>query len=81
MGVKGRKHAPVRMCAVCRQRFPKKELTRYVCPEDLNELEAEGPVHDPDMTQSGRGFYVCGQARCREIFPKMVKGLMKKRVR
>ncbi|CCH48002.1 YlxR family protein [Pseudodesulfovibrio piezophilus] len=70
---------PVRMCVVCRQRYPKRDLERYVCPDTMLELETDGPVPDPGKTRPGRGFYICVQARCREIFPKMIKGLMKKR--
>ncbi len=67
------------MCVACRQRFPKKELTRYVCPDTTAELETDGPVSDPGMKKPGRGYYVCVQARCRDRFPKMIVGLMKKR--
>jgi len=70
---------PVRMCVVCRERFPKTELERYVCPNEMKGLEANAPVLDPEKNKSGRGFYLCGQALCRERFPKMVMGLMKKR--
>jgi predicted RNA-binding protein YlxR (DUF448 family) len=70
---------PIRMCVVCRERFPKQELTRYVCPDTMTELETDGPVPDPEKIKPGRGFYVCVQARCREVFPKMIRGLMKKR--
>lgn len=70
---------PVRMCIACRKKFPKEELARYVCPNELQVLEANGPVPDPEKNKSGRGFYLCGQALCRERFPKMVMGLMKKR--
>lgn len=73
------KNEPVRMCVVCRQRFPKKELSRYVCPDTTLELETDGPVPDPENTKPGRGYYICVQARCRETFPKMIRGLMKKR--
>lgn len=75
----GKKHQPVRMCIACRERFPKEELTRYVCPETLRELVEKGPVPDPEKIKPGRGFYVCVQAGCRERFPKMIIGLMKKR--
>lgn len=75
----GEKHEPVRMCVVCRKRFSKGELKRYVCPETLRELVENGPVPDPEKNKPGRGFYVCVQARCRETFPKKVTGLMKKR--
>jgi hypothetical protein len=74
------KDSPVRMCVACRQRFPKEELERYVRTASADGRDTI-PVHDPDKTMPGRGYYVCGQARCRERFPKMVKGLMKKRER
>ncbi len=71
---------PVRMCVVCRERFPKEELERYVCPdEDVKGQGKYRPVPDPGKNKPGRGFYVCGQALCRERFPKMVMGLIKKR--
>ena len=73
------KKEPIRMCIACRQSFPKGELQRYVCPDTMQELETDGPVPDPEMKKPGRGFYVCVQASCREKFPKMVTGLMKKR--
>jgi hypothetical protein len=73
-------HSPERMCVVCRNRFPKEELTRYVSPEDLSGPDAS-PAPDPAMNRPGRGYYVCGQARCGERFPKMILGLMKKRAR
>lgn len=73
------KHEPVRMCVVCRRRFPKGELMRYVCPDATGSLETDGPVPDPEKNKPGRGYYVCVQDRCREIFPKMIRGLMKKR--
>lgn len=73
------KHEPTRMCVVCRQRFPKRELERYVCPDTIEELDTDGPVPDPAKVKPGRGYYICVQARCRELFPKMITGLMKKR--
>jgi hypothetical protein len=71
---------PERMCVVCRKRFPKRELLRYVRPGETDGPDA-GPIPDPAMTWPGRGYYVCGQARCRERFPKIMAGLMKKRAR
>ena len=70
---------PVRMCVACREKFLKEELERYVCPNELKELKTNGLVPDPEKNKSGRGFYLCGQALCRDKFPKMVMGLMKKR--
>lgn len=72
-------HEPVRMCVVCRERFPKRELSRYVCQENARSAGQCEPEADPAQTSPGRGYYVCEQARCREIFPKMIRGLMKKR--
>jgi len=69
------------MCIVCREKFLKEELERYVCTETTSEPTADGPVPDPGKTMPGRGFYVCGQARCRERFPQVIMGLMKKRKR
>lgn len=65
---------PVRMCAICRERFPKQELHRYALPA----AGAEGPLPDPEQKLPGRGIYVCGQDACREKFGKLGKRLMKK---
>lgn len=73
------KHEPVRMCVVCRQRLPKEELERYVRPAAAPDGEPDGPVPDPDKIMPGRGYYVCVQDRCRELFPKVARGLMNKR--
>ena len=80
MSRSGHEDGPVRMCVVCRDRFPKVALTRYVRPEDADKPDL-GPVLDPEKDKPGRGYYVCDQARCRERFPKMAMGLMKKRER
>lgn len=51
------RHRPVRMCASCRERFFKPELTRYV--------KTGGTVtEDPKQTMPGRGFYVCSSEEC-----------------
>lgn len=70
---------PVRMCVVCRKKFLKEELERYVFPNEPKEPETKSLVPDPEKKKSGRGFYLCGQALCRDKFPKKVMGLMKKR--
>ncbi|WP_419787596.1 YlxR family protein [Pseudodesulfovibrio sp.] len=70
---------PIRSCVVCRRRFPKGELERYVCPATVPDDEPDGPVLDPEKIKPGRGYYVCVQARCRELFPKVMRGLMNKR--
>ena len=73
------KNKPVRMCIACRKKFPKKELVRYVYSNELKEPETDCLVPDPGKNKPGRGFYLCGQALCRDKFPKKVMGLMKKR--
>ncbi len=55
---------PVRMCVICRQRFPKQALSRFV-------LSAAGTLAcDADHTMPGRGWYVCGQETCRQKFAR-----------
>ncbi|MDR2488616.1 MAG: YlxR family protein [Desulfovibrio sp.] len=55
----------MRMCTICRQRAPKKALTRFTrAPEGMLPL--------PDLKQKapGRGMYLCGQPQCREAFSR-----------
>ncbi|MFI3272516.1 MAG: DUF448 domain-containing protein [Pseudomonadota bacterium] len=59
------RHKPVRMCVICRRRFTKKELLRYVCP-----VEGTGPVADVRQVHPGRGWYVCGDPNCRAKMAK-----------
>ncbi len=60
----GARPGPERMCVICRQRFPKQNLTRYV--------RAPGGefVPDPKKTLPGRGWYVCGRESCQTKFSK-----------
>ena len=51
---------PVRMCVICRRRFPKGELTRYTRGA-AGEL-----IFDAKKTDPGRGWYVCADERCRQ---------------
>ena len=52
------KKQPVRMCAGCGERKPKKELIRVVrSPEGAVSLDFKGKL-------PGRGAYVCPQAGC-----------------
>ena len=49
---------PMRMCAGCRERAPKKELIRVVrTPEGRLLLDAGAKA-------SGRGAYICRKAEC-----------------
>ena len=56
-------HIPERMCVVCRQRFPRKELRRFVFHEGK-------PCFDEKQTLPGRGCYVCADPRCEQKFAK-----------
>ena len=52
------KHIPRRMCAICREQFPKRELIRLV-------RTADGQVEiDETGKKSGRGAYVCKAPGC-----------------
>ncbi|MDR2893356.1 MAG: DUF448 domain-containing protein [Deltaproteobacteria bacterium] len=53
------KRLPMRMCLVCRKRFPKSELTRFVFTDGL-------PQEDAKQNLAGRGYYVCADGGCRE---------------
>lgn len=69
------KHVPERMCLICRGKYPKNDLSRYVLPPSGEDIT---PVPDPGQIMPGRGFYVCDQARCLELF-RQAKGLKLKR--
>jgi predicted RNA-binding protein YlxR (DUF448 family) len=57
-------HAPVRMCAACRQRFPKARLLRHTRSPLGNWMP------DDDQTRPGRGRYLCSDPGCRERFAR-----------
>jgi len=64
------KHIPVRNCAVCRVKLPKRELVRIVRTPDKKV------VYDPTFKIQGRGLYLCGQKTCLDKLHK--KGLVKR---
>jgi predicted RNA-binding protein YlxR (DUF448 family) len=49
--------APVRRCAACRTRRPKKELLRFA-------RQSYGIELDPEQRRPGRGGYCCPQPAC-----------------
>ena len=52
------KHIPVRSCAACGQRLPKRELRRVV-------RTLSGTVEvDPTGKKAGRGTYLCPKEEC-----------------
>ncbi len=60
-------HVPLRTCVVCRGRFEKGLLTRYVCP--ATATTGAGLVRDTDNRTPGRGFYHCQSEACGRKFP------------
>ena len=68
-----RSNGPIRMCAVCRKRLPKRELIRYVRTpmSDANGGKGITMIQDTNQTLPGRGTYHCGEAECVERFKKM----------
>jgi predicted RNA-binding protein YlxR (DUF448 family) len=55
---------PLRMCVVCRRRFAKNALSRYVCSPQGRM------VFDPEKSAPGRGAYLCSDPRCGIKFVK-----------
>ena len=53
------KHVPQRTCVVCRRKYDKRHLLRFVRTDD-------GVLVDPTGKQSGRGAYVCDMPACHE---------------
>ena len=53
------KHVPLRTCVICRQKYEKRRLTRFVSTPD-------GIFHDSTGKSDGRGAYVCDQMECRQ---------------
>lgn len=59
---------PVRACAGCRRRRPKRELVRFVSLDGVL-------THDPSGLAPGRGAYTCADAACfeRAIFSRALR--------
>jgi predicted RNA-binding protein YlxR (DUF448 family) len=55
------RHVPIRMCAGCRERRPKAELTRLVLNRDSRL------VVDMEKVLPGRGVYICPCRSCLEL--------------
>ena len=61
-------HIPVRNCAACRVKLPKRELVRIVrTPHGTIE-------YDPTLKADGRGLYWCGRESCLDRIRK--KGMV-----
>ena len=55
------------MCVICRQRFAKSQLLRYV-PAMEGSATGNGLEADASQTKPGRGWYVCSDPKCQERF-------------
>ena len=63
MSTPTRKHVPVRMCVVCRDKAGKRTLTRVVRTEQGLEVDSTGKMN-------GRGAYLCDRETCWETAVK-----------
>jgi len=57
--------APQRMCVICRKRFSKQQLIRY-----LRKTDETAWQEDVRQTLQGRGLYVCRDLTCTEAFTR-----------
>ena len=63
MSTPTRKHVPVRMCVVCRDKAGKRTLTRVVRTEQGLQVDSSGKLN-------GRGAYLCDRETCWETAVK-----------
>lgn len=63
--------SPVRMCVICRRRFPKETLTRNVLVQGVLTIDAE-------KTSPGRGWYVCSDPVCIARLARFRPGMRRK---
>lgn len=68
--LKNQKSKGLRTCIVCRERFVKLDLLRYVWDVDSAEI-----VVDNKQVMVGRGAYCCSKEKCKMQFPMRTKGL------
>lgn len=70
--MKNKRKVPLRMCVVCREMKPQKELVRIVLTQQGYEVDLTGK-------KNGRGYYVCTAEECVNKLekPKYAAGLFK----
>jgi predicted RNA-binding protein YlxR (DUF448 family) len=57
------KRIPIRTCAVCRAKFPQRDVLRL-------GRDSQGVLHpDPKRRMVGRGVYICTNSACRNPKP------------
>ncbi len=61
-----KKHTPIRMCIICRERIPKHLLQRYIL--SLNKNVA---LKATKQKSSGKGSYICSKETCWKKFQKL----------
>lgn len=71
-------HIPHRMCLICRQKFVKKDITRYVFSQSIQGVNEGALVQDPKQIMTGRGYYICHADECQERLKRM-GGIKRKR--
>ncbi len=66
-------YTPTRSCVVCRTKFSKHELTRYIISTSTNDSNSvkNNVVLDLKKNMKGRGYYLCNQDSCHEKFHKL----------
>ena len=57
------RHIPIRSCFICRKRFEKKQLMRFVCKNEHKAKKVPEQA-DPEQLLPGRGIYVCNSSEC-----------------
>ena len=57
------RHIPIRSCFICRKRFAKKQLMRFVCNKE-HKTKKMPQQADPKQILPGRGIYVCNSSEC-----------------
>ncbi len=68
------KYKPIRMCIVCRERFVKSELERYIITDEFKNalsFTADSMAIDIQKNINTRGYYLCNKSSCREKFQKL----------
>ncbi|MBQ7739388.1 MAG: DUF448 domain-containing protein [Desulfovibrionaceae bacterium] len=75
MGVLKFEHedGPIRMCIICRKRFLKRLLRRYVKMDDGQFFL------DAQQNMAGRGWYLCSDTHCEQRFQQFRAGSRAKR--
>lgn len=66
--MKKEKHVPQRMCMICRNKFAKKDIIRYVFSRENEEQYGRKLEVDTAQTKPGRGYYVCSSEQCQLKF-------------